>query len=84
MTGNKMQNEIDRLQNDDSLSRDKKVAKLKQIYLDARALQRAANEGGMTADAPESADEDISLVEDALRELGVDPLDVEDHAASSL
>ena len=84
MAGNAMDQKIDRLQNDDSLSRDEKIARLKQIYLDARALQRASNEGGMTAaDTPESAD-DVSHVEDALREMGVDPLEVEDRGASSL
>lgn len=85
MTGKTYRTRIDELTGDDTLSREDRIAGLMQIYLDARALQRASNEGGMTGQTPPgSADEDLRHVEDALRKFGVDPLELESRDASSL
>ena len=77
---------IDAIEADPKLGKDDKLAQLREIYLDARATQRAMTEGGMGAAEPEN-DVNAAIirrVEEVLESLGVDPLIFEDDNAASL
>ena len=73
---------IDAIISNDSFTKNQKTEKLFRLREDCRAIQRAATEGGMTADDSMAAD--LSEIDRALAKLGVDPLQAEDKSAATL
>ena len=74
--------QIENLTSDDALTREQVVERLKALYFDARARQRAATESPMIAD--DGLNDDLRTYELALEKLGVDAASIEDEGAATL
>ncbi|MBB4302721.1 hypothetical protein GGD81_001757 [Rhodobium orientis] len=73
---------IDSVLNDTSLSREQMIRKIKTLYFDARARQRAATESPMVGD--DGLNNDLMAYEQALENLGIDVASIEDEGAATL
>lgn len=82
MTENSTKQRIATILADDSMGREEQIKRLKEMYSNARAIQRAATEGPMNDD--DGQNDDLSEIERALLKFGVEPTSPEGTGAATL